>query len=98
MEYSNLLLWWIISISWCAVFLIVVSFLLYATRGRKTAEGAGSLRVRPTDFVFVIVLGGLLGLYIVSIAQNSSLIFAAGNIVVEVVLVAYTWLSWKKTS
>jgi hypothetical protein len=36
------------------------------------------------------VLAALLGLYIVSIDRTSSLIFAAGNIIVEVILVAYT--------
>jgi hypothetical protein len=35
-------------------------------------------------------LVGLLGLYIVSINRTSSLIFALGNIVVEIVLVVYT--------
>ena len=46
--------------------------------------------IRLNDFVFVIVLAALLGLYIVSIDRASSLIFAAGNIIVEVILVVYT--------
>jgi hypothetical protein len=46
--------------------------------------------VRLTDFLFVLVLAGLLGLYILSINQTSAVIFAAGNIVVEIVLFVYT--------
>ena len=41
------------------------------------------------DFVFVWVLLGLLIFYIVSIQIGSVLIFAAGNILVEVLLIAY---------
>ena len=87
LNYSGLLIWWVISISWSIAFLIAVSFYLYARR-KKTAED--SVRGRLGDFVFVFVLLGLLALYIVSINRASSVIFALGNIVVEVVLVFYT--------
>lgn len=92
MSYSDLLLWWSVSISWSAIFLIVVSLYLYWDRHKRHPEGAGILtRFSLRDFVFVWVLTGLLGLYIVSIYRGSSAIFAAGNIVVEVILLVYTF-------
>ncbi len=91
MIYSELLGWWSISIIWSAVFLIGVSLYLYWNSRKRFAEGTRMIgRVRLRDFLFVWVLTGLLGLYIVSIYRSSSLIFAAGNLVVEAVLVSYT--------
>jgi cbb3-type cytochrome oxidase subunit 3 len=89
MQSSNLLFLWALSISWSAIFLIAVSVYLYARRKHRAPDKAAT-RIRLNDFVFVIVLAALLGLYIVSIERASSLIFAAGNIIVEVILVAYT--------
>ncbi|MGA2784601.1 MAG: hypothetical protein ABSF09_07890 [Candidatus Bathyarchaeia archaeon] len=89
MQYSQLLLWWAISISWSAAFLIAVSFYLYLRRKNRMADKTSS-HIRSTDFVFVMVLTGLLGLYIISIDLASSLLFALGNIVVEVILLVYT--------
>jgi heme/copper-type cytochrome/quinol oxidase subunit 2 len=89
MQHSDLLFLWALSISWSAVFLIAVSIYLYARRKHRAPDNV-STHVRLNDFVFVIVLAALLGLYIVSIDRTSSLIFAAGNIIVEVILVAYT--------
>lgn len=88
MIYSNLLIWWIVSISWSALFLIAVSFYLYwKKRPRQRSGGRSSIL---NDFVFVWVLAGLLILYIVTINNRSSIVFAAGNISVEVVLILYT--------
>jgi hypothetical protein len=70
--------------------LIAVSIYLYVRRKHRSPDKAASSHVKLNDFVFVIVLAGLLGLYIVSIDRSSSLIFAAGNIVVEAILVLYT--------
>jgi len=90
MTYSNLLTWWIVSISWSALFLIAVSFYLYwRTRSRHVGFSKGVLG-KAKDFVFVWVLAALLVLYIVTINNSSSLVFAAGNVVVEAVLVVYT--------
>ena len=89
MQSSNLLFLWALSISWSAAFLIAVSIYLYARRKHRAPDKA-STHIRLDDFVFVIVLAGLLGLYIVSIDRASSVIFAAGNIIVEVILVVYT--------
>lgn len=92
MLYTDLLTWWAVSISWSAFFLIAVSLYLYRNRRKSRAEGPTP---KPhfrglVDFVFVWVLVGLLGLYIISIYGGSSLIFAAGNIIVEIMLIIYT--------
>jgi heme/copper-type cytochrome/quinol oxidase subunit 2 len=87
--YSVLLLWWTVSITWSAVFLIVVSVYLYWDRRKRHPQGSQMPSHLRSDFVFVWVLVSLLALYIVSIYRNSSAIFLAGNVVVEVFLVTY---------
>lgn len=90
MIYSGLLGWWTISIIWCAVFLIAVSLYLYWDRRKRFTEGTHVLkRSRIHDFIFVWILVALLALYIVSIYRGSSIVFAAGNILVEAILVLY---------
>ena len=80
-----------VSISFSIVFLTIVSIYLYAnracerTREKVDAEAKGAL----TNFVFVWVLIGLLFFYIVTVKIGSAVIFATGNIVVELVLIAY---------
>jgi hypothetical protein len=49
------------------------------------------------DFVFVWILLGLLVLYIVSVGQGAYLLFATGNIVVEIILIAYVIRSHKSS-
>ena len=89
--YFNVWGWWVICISWSAVFLIAVSLYLYWDRRKRFTEGVQILaRIRLRDFIFVWVLTFLLGLYIVSIYRASSLVFAAGNLFVEAILVIYT--------
>jgi len=57
---------------------------------RKKSRNAVSNGFRlGKDFAFVWVLVGLLVFYIVSVDIGSSAVFAAGNIIVEVVLIAY---------
>jgi hypothetical protein len=89
MKYSDLLFVWAVSITWCTVFLIAVSFYLYHGRMNRSTD-SGTIRGRLKEFFFVLVLACLLGLYILSINLTSSLVFAIGNIIVEVVLVGYT--------
>ncbi len=84
--------WWILTISWSIAFLIAVSVYLYSNSKPKRTEGHVTAATKTSlgqDFVFVWVLVGLLVFYIVSVYLGSSLIFAAGNIVVEVVLILY---------
>jgi hypothetical protein len=82
----------VVCISWSALFLTVVSIYLYLESKKTRMQSArsrgkfGFLR----DFIFVWVLVGLLGLYIVSIDRSSSIVFASGNLVVEALLIVYT--------
>jgi cobalamin synthase len=90
MEF-DLFTWWMISISFSIVFLTVVSIYLYANRTcertkEKTKTAAKGV---AANFVFVWVLIGLLFFYIVTVKIGSAVIFAAGNIVVEFILIAY---------
>ncbi len=84
--------WWIITISWSIVFLILVSIYLYSS---SRLERKDSIQPRPSrfrvcgDFVFVWVLVGLLAFYIISVNIGSAMIFAVGNIIVEGILIAY---------
>ena len=78
-----------ISISWSALFLIAVSFYLYWKRRPQLGFSRGIIG-KAKDFMFVWILTSLLILYIFTINNNSAVIFAAGNIVVEIVLVVYT--------
>jgi hypothetical protein len=92
------MIFWAICISWSAAFLAVVSIYLYMASRKDRIKNDQTIasRLRPAkDFVFVWVLLSLLVLYIVSIDRGSSILFAAGNIVVEAVLIAYTVKSRK---
>jgi len=84
--------WWAVSISGGIVFLILVSIYLYANSraNRKESKKTESNRFRfGKDFAFVWVLIGLLFFYIASVNIGSAIIFAAGNIIVEAVLIVY---------
>jgi hypothetical protein len=92
MSDLDLFTWWAISISGGSIFLTLVSIYLYTNRETKLKNG------RPTvarvsgflkDFTFVWVLLWLLGFYIFSIKIGSAFIFAAGNLLVEVLLIIY---------
>jgi hypothetical protein len=97
MLYSNLLNWWMISISWSALFLIAVSFYLYRKRRPQLGFSSGILG-KAKDFIFVWILTSLLILYIFTINNSSATMFVAGNITVEIVLIIYTVKSrYKKT-
>ena len=93
MLYGDLFIWWAISISWSIVFLIGVSVYLYRI-SRKGANEKGQTKMTIgavlSNFVFIWVLIGLLTLYIISIHMGSSILFAAGNILVEAILISYT--------
>ncbi|MEM0328420.1 MAG: hypothetical protein QXN53_07595 [Thermoproteota archaeon] len=85
-------IWWIITISWSIAFLILVSIYIYQTsrtkRKERTRTTANRLRL-VKDFVFVWILLGLLVFYIVSVNIGSAVLFAIGNIVVEIILIVY---------
>jgi len=90
-SYPELFPWWAIVISSGIGFTTLVSIYLYMSQRKQREEnqtktGIGSV---AKDFIFVWVLLTLLILYIVSIGNSSETLFAAGNIVVELVLVTY---------
>ncbi len=87
----DLFSWWMLSISSSIVFLTLVSIYIYGTRNGKQCETQqkGTIGSVAKNFAFVWVLIGLLIFYIVAVQMGSSLLFAAGNIVVEATLIAY---------
>jgi len=90
--YTDLFIWWAASISSSSVFLTLVSIYLYMDSRARRMEGsraAASTGNVGKNFIFVWVLLGLLFFYIFSIQIGSIGIFAAGNIVVEAVLILY---------
>jgi hypothetical protein len=92
MPYAGLFSWWISSITFNIVFVIAASIYLYVRRTtpeKEALRGVKKLIRVVEDFVFVWVLLGLLVFYIYSVAVGSYTLFAAGNIVVEVLLVVY---------
>ena len=94
-------IWWIITISWSIAFLILVSIYLYGNSRTKRKESVRTTadRVRLIkDFVFVWVLIGLLVFYTISVNIGSSAIFAAGNIIVEAILIVYLIKNRRKKS
>ena len=91
MAEIDLFLWWAASISGGSIFLTLVSIYLYVDSRPKRKADSGTKRsfnVLP-DFVFVWVLLGLLVFYIASINIGSAAVFAAGNVVVEILLLIY---------
>jgi peptidoglycan/LPS O-acetylase OafA/YrhL len=92
MPYADLFSWWIASITFNIMFVIGASIYLYRRgrqRGLETPKGKGRIGRVVKEFAFVWLLLGLWLLYIYSIGEQSALIFAAGNIVMEILLVIY---------
>jgi len=97
----DLFSWWAIIISGGSVFHTLVSIYLYAstkTRREKSKQASRNAVSLLGNFVFVWVLLGLLIFYIVSIQIGSAIIFAAGNILVEAVLIVYLVRNRKRES
>ena len=92
MQYADLFGWWMASITFNIMFVVAASVYLYR-RNRpqmpETPTQRGRIVRVVKDFAFVWVLVGLWLFYIYSIGEGSALIFAAGNIAVEVLLVLY---------
>ncbi|MCJ7506100.1 hypothetical protein MUP05_06490 [Candidatus Bathyarchaeota archaeon] len=90
MAYSDLFTWWASTISAGTLFLVAVSVYLYlGSKRKRESNEKTSLVTTGRHFIFVWVLLGLLVLYVVSINGGSSLLFAAGNILVEAILILY---------
>jgi hypothetical protein len=88
MPYEDLFFWWAIAITWSSMFLIAIGIYLYVASRKRNNLIANRARL-GTNLVFVWVLLGLLVLYLVSIDLGSAPLFAAGNILVEAILVGY---------
>jgi uncharacterized membrane protein len=90
--YPELFEWWVMSISSSIVFMTAVAIYLYIntrSRRREAAKEGGRKGGLGSNFIFVWVLLSLLLLYIVSINLGSYLLFAFGNVVVEIGLITY---------
>jgi amino acid transporter len=100
----DLFAWWALCISFSSAFLVVISIYLYSgnrtkrrDKDEKQAKEANTARLIK-NFTFVWVLLGLLVFYIFSIqlalsqlgaGTLSEVVFAFGNIIVEILLVFY---------
>jgi len=92
MPSIDLFTWWAICISGGSVFLTLVSIYLYTSSRAKRREGKQASKKATNivkNFIFVWILLSLLVFYIISINIGSLVIFAAGNIVVEALLILY---------
>ena len=92
MQYAGLFGWWMASITFNILFVLAASIYLYRRkkeRGLGMLTGRGRIAQVVRDFAFVWILLGLLVFYIYSIGEGSALIFGAGNIVVEILLLLY---------
>ena len=100
MPYPELFMWWAIVISAGIGFIAVVSVYLYMSQRKERKENiqtkTGIIRLGK-DFVFVWITFILLTLYIISIGNSSSLVFALGNIIVELAMVIYLWKNRSKS-
>ena len=92
MPSIDLFTWWAISITGGSVFLTFVSIYLYTTSRAKRRESKQASKKATNivkNFTFVWILLSLLIFYILSINIGSVVIFAVGNIIVEVLLILY---------
>jgi hypothetical protein len=106
---DNLFIWWAMSISFSIIFITLISIYLYVGSRPKRKDDipkkTSALKMGK-DFVFVLVLVGLLVFYIFSIqlartniaSLLSEAVFAAGNIVVEALLIIYLLVNRKSES
>jgi hypothetical protein len=91
LPYQELFSWWAATITAGIMFLIVVSSAIYYWRKRpKSSKSSAPIVVR--EFAFVWALMALLILYLISINLGSYILFAIGNVVVEVLLLFYVYI------
>lgn len=107
MPNIDLFTWWTICISFSIIFLTLVSIYVYIS-GKSRSKKDSKATVKRTskadlikEFSFVWVLLGLLVFYILSIQLGagimSEVVFALGNVVVEVLLILYLLRNREKT-
>jgi hypothetical protein len=98
MNYQDSFSFWIVSISWSIVFIILISIYLYMstkTRREQNSQTKRNLASLAKDQGIIWFLLGLLVFYIISVNLGSDIIFAVGNILVEVMLLIYVWKNRK---
>jgi uncharacterized membrane protein len=91
--YAELFNWWVISISFSVTFMTIIAVYLYVnsrTKRRQINRATGEKSRLIGNFVFVWILLILLALYIATIALGSYELYVLGNIIVDLVLIAYS--------
>jgi hypothetical protein len=91
LPYQELFSWWAATITVGIMFLIVVSSAIYFWRNRPKSSKSSAPKVLR-EFAFVWALMTLLILYLISINLGSYVLFAIGNVVVEVLLLIYVYI------
>ena len=101
--------WRTMSISFSIIFITLISIYLYVSSKPKRKDDISkktSALKMGKDFVFVLVLVGLLVFYVFSIQLGrtnttsllSEAVFAVGNVVVEALLIIYLLMNRKSES
>jgi len=99
LPYPDLFVWWAGTITFGILFIVCVSAVLYLLSKKKVVASTGivnGLILTAKNYAFVWVLLTLLVLYLVSIDGQNYLMFAAGNVVIEVLVFGYL-LATRKT-
>ena len=91
LPYQELFSWWAATITTGIMFLVVVSSAIYYWRKRPVTTKSNASKVLR-EFAFVWALMTLLILYIISINLGSYVLFAIGNVVVEILLLIYVYI------
>ncbi|MGD0803228.1 MAG: hypothetical protein ABSA11_04050 [Candidatus Bathyarchaeia archaeon] len=99
LPYPDLFVWWAGTITFGILFIVCVSAVLYLLSKKKVVASTSivnGLILTAKNYAFVWVLLTLLVLYLVSIDGQNYLMFAAGNVVIEVLVFGYL-LATRKT-
>jgi hypothetical protein len=92
LPYPDLFVWWAGTITFGILFIVCVSAVLYLLSKKKVVASIGlvnGLLLTVKNYAFVWVLLVLLMLYLVSIDGQNYLMFAVGNVVIEVLVFGY---------
>ena len=99
LPYPDLFIWWAGIITFGILFLVCVSAVLYVLSKKKgEAKSTGlvnGLLSTAKNYAFVWVLLTLLVLYLISIDGQNYQMFAAGNVIIEVLVFSYLVITRK---
>jgi hypothetical protein len=100
LPYPNLFVWWAGTITFGILFLVCISVVLFLLSKKKEEVANKGLVKRliltAKNYAVVWVLLTLLVLYLVSIDGQNYLMFAVGNVIIEVLVFGYL-LATRKT-